>query len=114
MLNALLEKAIRVSKNDIVCLVRDVSLAYFNALEQSYWYSKAAPIQALASFTLPRGKASSVDLVMRYCELVNASTQFFAAVVRLIFPVDESRIDLTIDWAVLRFVLETEIADWMI
>lgn len=114
MLRALLEKLIRVSRNDIVWLVRDVSFAYFNALEQSYWNNNAALIQALASLIFPRGKASPDDLAIRYCELFSTSMQIFAAVVRFMFPADDSRIDLTIDWAVLRFVSEREIADWMI
>lgn len=40
--------------------------------------------------------------------------QFLAAEVRFILPADDSRIDWTIDWAVLRFAEETEIADWII
>ena len=100
-------------KNDIVLFTCWVSLAYLRADQQLYWWTRAELIQALASLILPSGRAFAVDEI-RYSELCKSSRQFFAAVVLFLFPADESRIDFTIDCAVLRFSEETQMADWMI
>ena len=58
MLSALLVSPVSEFRNDIVSFTAFVSLAYLSADQQSYWKSNAALSQALASLSLPFGRAS--------------------------------------------------------